>query len=75
MNREEGVLFEEPQLLKFTHASSFSSHLDAGALENHCPSFEVERCLVNNVREIVVQSQMDDSAEQIVNADVPSLSS
>lgn len=39
MNQEKTVLFEEPQLLKFTHAQKLLFHLDPGgsqhSLQNH----------------------------------------
>lgn len=37
------------------------------------PSFEAEKCLVNNVEKIA--AQMDDLTKHIVHADFPSLSS
>lgn len=53
------MLFEEPQLLKFTHAQKpalsycFTWIQPAQPFEIS-PSFEAERCFMNNVQEIVV---------------------
>lgn len=55
------VLFKEPQLLKFTHAQKPALSYcftwiqeQASTAFEIIPSFEAERCLVNNVQEIAV---------------------
>ena len=62
MNQEKKTgLFEKPQLLKFTHAQqpalsycfTWIQEAASAAFEKSFPSFEAERCLVNNVQEIV----------------------
>lgn len=75
-------LCEEPQLLKFTHAQKPAlSHCFTWIQEPACTAFLRNHCLFWGWKTPAEQcagdcgaSQMDDSSEQIVRADAPSLS-